>query len=253
MKQGGSPGFRAIMECQECQKHFEIMYSKYKKGQGKFCSTSCTYKGRNSKGYNDLTGKKFGKLKVNNFLYIKRIAYFSCTCDCGNEKIVAGSYLKNGHIKSCGCSRKKGNSGHFKKGHKLFVGERNPQWKGENVKYRALHKRMYDLVKKPKKCKICKNKKPLQLANKSQKYLYDKKDWMWLCSLCHSRYDHNWKMIKGNWWKNCTICNVLLEANEQNFYQVKSKKRIMSMSICKKCSSIKCKEYRTKINVQKKK
>ena len=26
-----------------------------------------------------------------------------CRCDCGNERIVVGSNLSNGHIKSCGC------------------------------------------------------------------------------------------------------------------------------------------------------
>jgi hypothetical protein len=55
----------------------------------------------------DLTGQRFGKLVV-----IKRAdwiktktngANWLCRCDCGNEKIVASSYLFKGHTKSCGC------------------------------------------------------------------------------------------------------------------------------------------------------
>ena len=26
-----------------------------------------------------------------------------CKCDCGNEAIIGGNKLKNGHTKSCGC------------------------------------------------------------------------------------------------------------------------------------------------------
>lgn len=53
----------------------------------------------------DLTGQHFGRL-----IAIKRVgqtkggnALWLCRCDCGNEKIVAGSNLKNGHTRSCGC------------------------------------------------------------------------------------------------------------------------------------------------------
>lgn len=62
--------------------------------------------------YIDLTGQKFGKLTV-----IKRVynyqcgknytgALFLCKCDCGNETIVAGRYLRDGKQKSCGCYRR---------------------------------------------------------------------------------------------------------------------------------------------------
>lgn len=57
--------------------------------------------------FQDLTGQKFGRLKV-----IKRVenkgrqTMWLCKCDCGNEKIVRGSHLINGYIKSCGCLNK---------------------------------------------------------------------------------------------------------------------------------------------------
>ncbi len=53
----------------------------------------------------ELTGKRFGKLlakreagrdKGGHILWL-------CLCDCGNEKIVRGDYLRSGTTRSCGC------------------------------------------------------------------------------------------------------------------------------------------------------
>ena len=59
----------------------------------------------------DLTGQKFGKLLVveksekpitsKNKDQGRR--YWKCLCECGKEKIVLGTSLKNGSTKSCGC------------------------------------------------------------------------------------------------------------------------------------------------------
>lgn len=52
----------------------------------------------------DLSGKKFGRLKVINIAYKKNYNYYwNCICDCGKQKIVMGSHLRSGRIKSCGC------------------------------------------------------------------------------------------------------------------------------------------------------
>lgn len=57
----------------------------------------------------DLTGKRFGKLTV---LFRsedkvredgKRFVMWHCKCDCGNEKDIYASSLRNGCAKSCGC------------------------------------------------------------------------------------------------------------------------------------------------------
>ena len=55
--------------------------------------------------FNDLTGKRFGRLTV-----IKRVAnnrnnkvMWLCKCDCGKETTVIGSLLYTGRTKSCGC------------------------------------------------------------------------------------------------------------------------------------------------------
>jgi 5-methylcytosine-specific restriction endonuclease McrA len=62
----------------------------------------------------DITGRRFGKLVVKEVTDTKtkdgRYRWL-CLCDCGKEKLVAGTHLKNGSVKSCGClasnSRKK--------------------------------------------------------------------------------------------------------------------------------------------------
>ena len=52
----------------------------------------------------NLVGLKTGKLSVLAFSHIQnRHSKWLCRCDCGNEKIIFGSHLKNGTTKSCGC------------------------------------------------------------------------------------------------------------------------------------------------------
>lgn len=53
----------------------------------------------------DLTGQIFGYLKVIGFSHRHRNTYWKCLCDCGNNIVVRGSSLKNGHTKSCSCLR----------------------------------------------------------------------------------------------------------------------------------------------------
>lgn len=55
----------------------------------------------------DLTGKRFGKLIVISFDHSNKYAYWLCECDCGNEKVIRGSNLTEGLVKSCGCLRGK--------------------------------------------------------------------------------------------------------------------------------------------------
>lgn len=55
--------------------------------------------------FNDLSGKKFGRLtalyRINN--YHKKRVYWLCVCDCGNLKEVSSSDLTCNNTKSCGC------------------------------------------------------------------------------------------------------------------------------------------------------
>lgn len=54
----------------------------------------------------DLTGRRFGKLLAVRIVGRKsRKTLWLCKCDCGTEKPVAQTMLRNGEAKSCGCSR----------------------------------------------------------------------------------------------------------------------------------------------------
>lgn len=54
----------------------------------------------------DLTDKRFGKLTVIGIANKENGKIkWKCQCDCGETVIVAGNNLKNGHTKSCGCTK----------------------------------------------------------------------------------------------------------------------------------------------------
>lgn len=78
----------------------------------------------------------------------------------------------------------------------LLKGERHPQWKGENIDYRGLHKWVTYYLGKPEKCEHCGvDKKPsnykryFEWANKSHEYKRELTDWIRLCKPCHAKYD----------------------------------------------------------------
>lgn len=56
--------------------------------------------------WNDLSGKRFGKLTVVKFDHQDRttmLNFYQCKCDCGNTIIARGVFLRKGFTKSCGC------------------------------------------------------------------------------------------------------------------------------------------------------
>ena len=55
----------------------------------------------------DLTGQRFGRLKVLNFNHNKGgYSYWNCICDCKNTTIVHTSSLNSKNTTSCGCYHK---------------------------------------------------------------------------------------------------------------------------------------------------
>ena len=60
-------------------------------------------------GCENLAGMKFAHLLVLKRDEMKKSthSYWLCQCDCGTICSVAGTHLKTGHTKSCGCYRKR--------------------------------------------------------------------------------------------------------------------------------------------------
>lgn len=70
----------------------------------------------------DLTGQKFALLTV-----INRAerdsggkSYWNCQCDCGNMKVVSGTNLTCGAVKSCGCLKHKVHNTHHMSNTRLY-------------------------------------------------------------------------------------------------------------------------------------
>jgi hypothetical protein len=61
-----------------------------------------------SRKFIDLTGVRFGRLRVIGLADVKsynKPAWF-CRCDCGRVKVVPGNHLRMGKTRSCGCLHK---------------------------------------------------------------------------------------------------------------------------------------------------
>ena len=75
-------------------------------------------RGQSEEQIKKINGRRFGRLIVNRFLYIKKTnAYWECKCDCGNTTKVATFRLLSGVTQSCGCyGREKVVESHYKGG-----------------------------------------------------------------------------------------------------------------------------------------
>lgn len=95
---------RTIWRCRcECGNEVLVTYSYLVHGHTRSCG--CLSRETARRNFKDVTGQRFGKLVA-----IRRVennprgmAQFLCKCDCGNEAVVATSYLLSGATKSCGC------------------------------------------------------------------------------------------------------------------------------------------------------
>jgi hypothetical protein len=78
----------------------------------------------------DLTCQRFGHLTVLRREQHSRAnkARFTCQCDCGEQTVVVGSHLRNGHTTSCGCRRAKFDYTHIRHGH-ARPGAKTPEYR----------------------------------------------------------------------------------------------------------------------------
>jgi len=152
----------------------------------------------------DLTGQKFNRLTV-----IKRVennklqkTMWLCKCECGNEIVVCGYSLKNGHTKSCGCLRKE-NLERFHKQNTLatgIAGMRNVinSYKQKAYNYVLTEKQFEEITQQP--CYYC-GAKPNNRANRKDcngVYIYNGLD----------RVDNTKGYTVENVVPCCKICNI---------------------------------------------
>src|SRR3990167_8933270 len=81
-----------------------------KDGHAKRCKKCVSRGGKNGHPIIEMIGKKFGRLLVlslgGNRSHGGGQARWNCICECGNNISVAGSNLRSGSTKSCGCFRR---------------------------------------------------------------------------------------------------------------------------------------------------
>jgi hypothetical protein len=81
-------------------------------------------------------------------------------------------------------------------------GENHFNWKGDDVKYLALHTWITRKLGKPDTCEHCGksklNGKHIHWANKNHTYKRNLNDWIRLCVSCHRLYDNKKIIIKSN-------------------------------------------------------
>ena len=77
-------------------------------------------------------------------------------------------------------------------------GENNPNWKGENICYKYIHKWVRKHKPKPLdlSCEICGQVEKLELSNISGEYHRDINDFQWSCRKCNRKHDRELREIK---------------------------------------------------------
>jgi hypothetical protein len=132
---------------------------------------------------NNLTGKKFNRLKVLHQALPRQNGHIKwvCKCQCGNITEVVGSKLLDNSIKSCGCWNSEVASIKIKtlmKRRGGFRGENNPRWRSDwTDEERQLRKEIRNLADPKKKkwrqkvyarnryvCQKCQKSKPGELT-----------------------------------------------------------------------------------------
>jgi hypothetical protein len=96
----GSNHYGKIWKCQcDCGNKHNVVAARLRDESVSSCGCS--------KKYENLQGKKFGRLIVKN-LHTKnrKNIKWMCECDCGNTTTVKHDHLKSGHTQSCGCYNK---------------------------------------------------------------------------------------------------------------------------------------------------
>lgn len=101
-----SGNIKWLCKC-DCGNEISVNGDSLRRNKTKSCG--CYNKERVSEArIKDLTGMKFNRLTVikeNGRDKYSKVRWL-CKCECGNEIVVAGVFLRNGNTKSCGCLKK---------------------------------------------------------------------------------------------------------------------------------------------------
>lgn len=104
---GSSPrGSRLWLCVCRCGTERKVLAHHLKSGNTRSCGCAWALGARlvNARKFRDLTGRRFGRLKVVEQAFKRRGRFFwRCVCACGDEKVIDGHSLKSGATKSCGC------------------------------------------------------------------------------------------------------------------------------------------------------
>lgn len=111
----------------------------------------------------------------------------------------------------------------------ILMGERSPNWKGDNATPTAIHKYIQKRKTKPKICEDCNQEKRLGLSflHHPEPYTRNIEDYRYLCWSCHMRYDYKigyrtfLPKKKTRWYDNITKENAI-----HHLEQVKESKHI---------------------------
>lgn len=91
----------------DCGKETTVAGSRLRNGS----TQSCGCKRYETKNGIDETGNRYGKLVVLKRAEEKKNSshiFWECQCDCGNTRIINGTYLRQGISTNCGCERSVG-------------------------------------------------------------------------------------------------------------------------------------------------
>lgn len=98
---------------------------------------------------------------------------------CSHSCQLKGNKFRNGHIPTNAFTAK------------AVTGERNFNWKGDEVGYFAVHDWIIRHFGQPNFCESCgtEKSKAFNWSNVSKKYKRDREDWLRLCRKCHHSFD----------------------------------------------------------------
>ena len=110
----------------------------------------------------------------------RTITFKFCSISCRNKFLFKGKQKE--HPKGCKCP-------FCNQDQYVLQNNKHPNWKGNNVSYKGLHKWLRDHIPKKELCEQCKTLKSYDISNKTGIYDRNFINYWWLCRSCHKKYD----------------------------------------------------------------